>query len=348
MPKIDQATKADRKERVFLTLRRHPLGLSVMELSEITGFERRTLDNYLDELNREGKVYKEDNSTLWAALPWEQTQLRKLELSPEEAMTLYLAARLFTKQHDKRNEPAETALMKLATALTSDANIGHEIHQAALELAHHPDAGEYNQVFRAVMQAYIYRRVLHITYKPGKGREFETDFSPFLLEPSAVGFTTYAIGHSSVVNGWRTYKLERIRSATLTRQEYRIPADFPGLGILQSAWSIIWGEKVEKVILRFSPAVYERVMETRWHPSEEKKDDPDKPGHLRWVAQVADTLDMLPWIRGWGADCEVLEPKELKETLMGEAKAMAERYGWFVSLQSSGRSSTLDDFFGGR
>lgn len=326
MPKVDQITKAERKERVFLTLRRYPLGLSVMELSEMTGIERRTLDNYLTELEREGKVYKEEKSPLWVALPYEQMQLRKFELSPEEAMTLYLAARLFTKQHDKRNEPAETALMKLATALASDANIGHEIHQAALELSHRPDAGDYNKVFRAVMQAYIYRRVLHITYEPGYGRPFETDFSPYLLEPSAVGFTTYAIGHSSIVNDWRTYKLERIRVATLTRQEYRIPADFPGLDILQSAWSIIWGEKVERVVLRFSPAVHKRVMETRWHPSEDKKDDPEKPGHLLWTAEVADTLDMLPWVRGWGADVEVLEPESLRKTLEGETKRLAKLY----------------------
>jgi hypothetical protein len=56
---------------------------------------------------------------------------------------------------------------------------------------------------------------------------------------------------------------------------------------------------------------------------------------------------MLPWIRGWGADCEVLEPQELREMLMGEAKAMAELYGWHVSSAAGAKSSTLDDFFGG-
>ena len=100
--------------------------------------------------------------------------------------------------------------------------------------------------------------------------------------------------------------------------------------------------------MRFGPNVLKRVMETRWHFSEDKHDDPDRPGYLIWRAKVADTLDMLPWIRGWGADCEVLEPKELRETLMGEAKAMAEQYGWFVSSQPGGKASTLDDFFGGR
>lgn len=326
MPKIDQATKSQRKERVFLTLRRYPQGLPVTELVEITGFERRTLDNYLSELEREGKVYKEDKSPLWIAWPYEQIQLRKFELSPEEAMTLYLAARLFTKQQDKRNEPAETALMKLATALVSDAKIGTEIHQAALELSQRPDDGTYNRIFRMVMQAYIYRRVLQITYEPASGLKFTTEFSPFLFEPSAIGFTTYVIGHSSLVNAWRTYKLERIREATLTRQAYHIPPDFPGLDILRSAWSIMWGEKVEPVVLRFGPAVYRRVMETRWHPSEDKQDDPDRPGYLRWSAQVAETTDMLPWIRGWGADVEVLEPKGLREKLMREARKMAEMY----------------------
>ena len=345
MPKVDQATCAERKTRVFLTLRRYPLGLTEAELEQMTDIQRRTLNNYLRELETEGKVYK-DSVTL-AALPWEQSRLRKFDLSPEESMTLYLATRLLVKQHDKRNEPAESALMKLADVLTADLGVGREIHQAALELAHRPDDGGYNRIFRAMMQAYIYRHVVHITYEPSKGKPFETDFAPYLLEPSAIGFTTYAIGQSNIVNQLRTYKLERIRAAALTRQEYQIPKDFPGLDILRSAWSIIYGEELVDVVLRFSPTVRKRVQETRWHPSEEKRDDPEKAGFLLWNAKVADTLDMLPWIRGWGADVEVLEPKELRETLMGEAKAMAEKYGWFVSSQPSGKPSTLDDFFGG-
>ena len=178
-----------------------------------------------------------------------------------------------------------------------------------------------------MMQAYIYRHVARIRYEPAGRSSFETDFSPYLLEPSAIGFTTYAIGHSSIVNQLRTFKLERIREAVLTRTEYRIPKDFPGLDILRSAWSIIYGEELTPVVLRFGPAVHRRVLETRWHPSEEKKDDPDKPGYLIWTAQIADTIDMLPWIRGWGADVEVVAPEKLREELMNEARRMARRYG---------------------
>jgi CRISPR-associated endonuclease/helicase Cas3 len=60
---------------------------------------------------------------------------------------------------------------------------------------------------------------------------------------------------------------------------------------------------------------------------------------------------MLPWIRGWGADCEVVEPRELRETMIGEAKAIAEKYGWQVQLSNRTPDVSLydsfNDFFGG-
>jgi len=221
-------------------------------------------------------------------------------------------------------------------------------------LAQRPKQAEYDQIFRAVMQSYIYRRVLHITYEPLKGKPFETDFSPYLIEPSAIGFTTYVIGLSGIVNATRTYKLERIKAATLTRQMYDIPREFRGLDVLKSAWSVIYGENLITVVLRFSPNVRKRVLETQWHFSQETRNDPDKPGYLLWQAQVADTTDMLPWVRSWGSEVETLEPKELRETLMGEAKAMAEKYGWSVHRDTASDKSntpnvkqTFRDFFGG-
>lgn len=324
MAKVDSGTIERSRERVFLTLRQYPNGLAEAELEQITHIQRRTLNNYLRALEDEGKVYKD--GIYWFALPFDELRLRHFELSPEEAMTLYLATRLLAKNHDKRNEPAETALMRLAAALTTKSIAGREIHQAAQELAERPKQAEYDQIFRAVMQAYIYRHVLHLTYEPLKGKAFETDFAPYLIEPSAIGMTTYIIGQSSIVNAIRTYKLERIRAATLTRQEYAIPREFRGLDLLKSAWSVIYGAELVTVILRFGPKVRKRVLETRWHFSEQKDDDPDHPGYLLWQAQVADTTDMLPWIRGWGSDVEVVEPNELRNALVREAQKLAELY----------------------
>ena len=89
------------------------------------------------------------------------------------------------------------------------------------------------------------------------------------------------------------------------------------------------GQKVNKtssaVVLRFHPRVAQRVQETRWHTSQQVEEQ--KGGYLIWRAQVAEPQEMLPWIRGWGADCEVLKPDGLRETLMGETCRLVELYG---------------------
>ena len=189
MPKTDSETRRQRIELIFRHLEQNARGLTEREIEEELNLGRRNVNNYLHALEIEGKVYKDEGTTLWFALPYHQTRLRKIELTPEEAMTLYLATRLLVKQHDKRNESAEMALDKLAEALTYDVGVGHEIRQAALELAQRPGDPGYSRIFRTVMQSYIYRRKLQITYEPLSGKSFETTFSPYLLEPSAIGLS---------------------------------------------------------------------------------------------------------------------------------------------------------------
>ncbi len=326
MPRIDDSTKQQRLERIYLLLTRNSRGLTEAEIADEVRLERRTVNNYLRELDFQGKAFK--YGIYWFPLILKESKLRSFDLSPEEAVTLYLGARLLSKQQDKRNEPAETALFKLASVLKADAGVGAEIEQAARELAQRPVQENYQPIFRDVVRGYIYRKKIEIAYRPlNWNKAFQTVFSTYLLEPSPIGFTTYLIGHSSIVNKWRAYKLERIESVRLTKEDYSIPPEFPGLDILHNAWSIVMGEETVRVVLRFSEGVKARVLETRWHPSQQTREDPEKPGSLLWEVQVADTLDLLPWIRSWGADCEVIEPKELREALAKEVKRMARVYG---------------------
>lgn len=344
MPRTTELSKSQAKERTWLTVKRYIDGVTENEISQFTGIQRRTLHNYLKELEDEGYIAKEGK--LWFPLDYEETRLRALTLTPEEAYSLYLGCRLLVKQQDKRNEPAQAALLKLAEALTTDAQVGREIAQAAAELAQRPDQPGYRSLFETIVRGYIHRRRVAIRYRPLRGRAFATTIAPYLLEPSAVGYATYVIGHSSAPDALRAYKMERIEEAELTRERFTVPPDFPGLTILRDAWSIIMGAADVEVILRFSPHVRQRVLETQWHPSQQVEDDPEQPGYLRLTVHVADTMDMLPWIRSWGHDVEVLAPTNLRETLMGQARRMALQYGWHVTLSAAPeQSSTLDDFY---
>ena len=342
--KISEARKRVRLDRVDLSLQRHPDGLTEREIAEELNLERRTIYNYLQELYLEGKADKE--GTLWYPLPYQSIVLRKHEFQAEEAMILYLAARLFVKQNDRRIEMAELVLAKLADILSEDVQLGNNVRDAARELAQRPKAPDYEDIFRTIIRSYIYRRQVQILYHPYRGEPFETLFSPYLTEPSAIGFATYAIGYSSVVNKLRTYKIERIIQASLTKQEYPIPSDFPGLDLLRNAWSIFYGEEITRVILRFHPDVTRRVQESNWHPSQQLTRDEENPGYLLMTFDVADTTDLKPWIRTWGANCAVVEPTELRDEMMGEARRLAHLYGWHTTTGTSKDHSRFRDIFG--
>jgi len=252
MPRVDEETRRERLNRILRLLLRHPLGLREAEIAQRMGLPRRTVNDYLWSGELTGKVYKE--GVLWFADPEAVSiTLRPVELTPEQAVTLYLAARLLVKLHDKRNEQAETALMKLADAICSDTDVGREVYQAVEELAQRPFESAYNKAFTTVVRGYIYKRKVWMVYKPLHGRPFECEFAPYLLEPSAIGYTIYAIGHSDPPGALRTRKIERVQEARLTREYFEVPPDFPGLEILRSAWSIIFGEELVEVKLRFSP-----------------------------------------------------------------------------------------------
>lgn len=325
MPKISEHSRQQRKERILMLLRQYDGGLTEREIAEHLKLERRTTHNYLKELDAEAKLEKDGH--VWCIAPFQPAVLRPFELTPEQAMVLYLASRLYVKHSDQRNETAETVLLHLADILSGDMGLDDDIRQAAQELAQRPFRPDYEDVFRTMMRAYIYRRRVDITYHPYRGQPFTTAFAPYLIEPSAIGFATYAIGHSSIVDDLRTYKLERIEHATLRLHDtYTVPASFPGLQVLRNAWSIYYGEQVVTVRLRFAPEVAKRVQESQWHPSQVLSWDEDQPGHLLVTLEVADTTDLLPWIRTWGANCEVLEPPGLRRQMIKGVRRLAGIY----------------------
>ncbi len=202
----------------------------------------------------------------------------------------------------------------------------------------------YLEVLETLTRAWSQGRMVHLWHRHESGRVYDYDFAPYFIEPYAVGQTTHVIGWRKPPEAVRTFKLERIQRIELTAKPYTIPDDFDPRETLADAWGI-WYTEAEpvEVVLRFHPRVAYRVRETRWHRSEQVEEQPD--GSLLWRARVAEVQEMLPWIRGWGADVEVVEPRELRERMVGEARRLAESYGWYVNRGDTTESDTLDQTF---
>jgi predicted DNA-binding transcriptional regulator YafY len=147
---------------------------------------------------------------------------------------------------------------------------------------------------------------------------------PYLIEPSAATHALYLIGFDETRGGLRTFKLERIRTLALTSVQFEPPPDGEIEAALDRAWGIVADQPVVQVVLRFDRSIAPRVAETTWHPTQSLEKHAD--GSLTWSARVAGTLEILPWILGWGADVEILAPSALRDEVAGIVLRAAARY----------------------
>jgi len=319
------ANKADRLLQIEALLLQHPEGLTQAELARRLHVHRSTINRYLPDLTERFAVYETDDGRLAVDRDHYLTEVR---FTLHEAMAVHLAARLMATRMDKQNPHVASALRKLGLALEDLAPLISE-HVAASADVMDDQARRYDPVYLNVLQtltrAWSLGQKVRVKHKLPGGKVFPYTFAPYFVEPYAVGQTTHVIGWREPTDALRTFKVERIRAIEILDETYTIPETFSPRELLEDAWGIWYTEKEPvEVILRFHPRVAHRVQETQWHPHEETQSQED--GALLWIAPVAEPREMLPWIRGWGADVKALEPPELREALIKETRKMALLY----------------------
>lgn len=297
------------------------------DIAQALGVSDDTAARDMRDLSRSGKVLLTTSGStanfLWEVVPEQQTSLPPLRLDYAQGAALYAAARLLSQQQDERNDAVRTGILNLIGVMPEPVRP----HLLALiqGLESPADRENLSAIFGVLAQGWLSQRIVQLTYEPAHHSAYTCRFAPYLLEPSGIGYTMYFIGHSDPPGALRTYKLERVRHAELTSEPFAIPPDFDGPALLQRAWGVMYGndERVH-VKVRFSSYVARRVRETRWHASEALM---ETPAGLIWEADIGDITEIRPWLRGWGSDCEVLEPDKLREEMQAEVRRMARNYG---------------------
>src|SRR5687767_2581234 len=316
--------RAARYLKIAMILREHPDGIAAQALADLVGVSKRTvyrdieamdLDAGLPIWSDRGKFGLEGG----AFLP-------PLALTLHEATTLFLAARMLAKTSDEHDTELIGAFVKLAAILPTV--LAQHIQETVDAFATTPPNEQFTRVFRVLAEAWANRRVVEIeydagVYDPTKGSR-RTRVHPLAIEPSALTHALYLMGWDESRAARRTFKVERILSASLTPETFEPPPGGATARELLKAWDVIADEDPVRVVIRFSPGVAKRAAETRWHPSQELEDQPD--GSLTWRGLVAGMREIKIWILGWGADAEVLEPTELRADIAAELGRAARLY----------------------
>jgi proteasome accessory factor B len=251
--------------------------------------------------------------------------LPPLRLTLPEAVVLFLSSRLIARWSDEYDQAVISAFTKLADLLPQP--IARHVAAAMLSVGRADPNEPFTRNFAQVAQAWADGRVIEFDYEAAGGERRRARVRPYFLEPDAAGRSVYLIGHDETVDAMRTYKVERIRSATLTADRYEIPDEFDPDRWLAHSWGI-WssdGTEVVEVRLRFDASVAHRVRESIWHRSQQLKELPD--GRVELTVKVAGIVEIRPWIMSWGDAVEVLEPPALRDVVATAVRRLSERYG---------------------
>ncbi len=329
-------TRAERlQEMEYLYLLR---SYSDMEMADRLGVDRTTV--YRDRIELEGRIriYQDDSGRHRID---RGAYISNLRLNLAEALSLYLAARRTAQQARQSHPYVASAIEKLSVALRQPMT--ERLVRAADRILSQRQDPARSAVFVAVATAWAETRRIKLEYCAVRDGVTRTHrFEPYLLEPSPWTDGVYLIGRSDRAQRVITLKLDRIVKADLLGP-FDPPTDFDEDALLRHAWGIWGGEEApETVVLRFAPGqATRRLRESVWHPLETVTDLED--GGCRWEAPIAEWHEMLPWIRGWGAEVEVLGPRKLREMMLGESRALAMRYGWAVKRGSGQAAAPLAD-----
>ena len=315
LSRLDQLTN--------LLIDAYPDGLTTPEIADQLGITRQTALKDIGRLEENGEMIYQPMSNTYAIDP--RSRITPLPLTLAQAWMLYLPLRRTVRAQMHRYPLVQHLLQRLAFAL--EPQLGGALIESA------PNDIEADDVLKILFRAWRERCLLEIRYQPLNKSESRRVIAPYWFEPAVWSDSAYVIAGIQRYDGdfsLATLKLERITAAVPRSEQFEPVESQLLLDHLQQSWGIWVGDEPVTVRLRFHNRVRQRLLETRWHPTEVITDEGD--GSVLWQAQIAEPQEMLPWIRGWGPDVEILEPQSIRDQVAIDADRTARIYGMCEDL----------------
>jgi predicted DNA-binding transcriptional regulator YafY len=247
-------------------------------------------------------------------------------LDAVQTLLVHAATRLVYHRATSKNAHAQ-ALKHLAHNLPE--RVREVLLRSAEDIGQRKGSSREETALEKVARAWLTGRRLSFQYQShtGSGQWRTNELEVYFIEVHPVNLGLYAIGKETTYHHTlRTFKLSRMRHwHILEDTQYDIPRDFDPKGFFKDAWGVI-GQSVDgttvRVVLRFQPSVLRR-LEEGGYPNMEKRSLPDGRLELTFDAGTDKhgmPLEVLVWVRTWGANVEVMEPRTLRERWLEDAR----------------------------
>ena len=174
--------------------------------------------------------------------------------------------------------------------------------------------------FFAIIEDAIRNKLkIHLSYRAfWNSQETERTLQPYRLHYSHTKENWTLIGYCELRNEIRSFVVSRIKSVTIAKKHFTIPASFSMERYLDETFDQIHQDEIQDVVIRFTPDQAQWIREHRCHSSQEIEEQKDGSVILKMRVGALDAV--MHWVLRYGKEAEVLEPKELRQMIKEELR----------------------------
>ncbi len=181
------------------------------------------------------------------------------------------------------------------------------------------------EVQHVIYEALLKRRVVSVDYR-NAGGSLTQGMPLHLLGLVQRGPLTFLVAKAWNYSDVRLFVLHRFEAAVLLDDQTVEPEDFNLDEYLASgALEFSAAGKTIRIDLRLTTAQAKYLLETPLSPDQIISPDLDE-GWCRLEATVNDTAQLRWWLRGLGANCEVIGPEELRQEFVEQLLGLSALY----------------------
>jgi len=216
--------------------------------------------------------------------------------------------------------------IKKVVANYPDADIRHKLEVVLEDAIYNKGYGCKENILSALEYAKEHRKIVKITYfSPYDGFQkivHDIDVHMIFFRRRSL----YMDAYSRTVGDIRTYRLSRVLQVEPWPEpnQFEIRKDYSFRDRHRESFSVFSGKEKTRVRIRFNKEKAFYIKEVKWHPLEKVKDLED--GGIIYEVDVAEPREVIWWMRQWGSSAEVLEPQEMREYMLEEARREMEMY----------------------
>lgn len=297
------------------------------QLACAIGRHKRSVQRYLEALRRLNAPLEYDSNRKGFYFTDPEWTLPPVTITEGELISFFAAER-FLRRLGMNDESIKlrSALTRMSELMPEEVVVDLGVLESVLDFEPEPALETNPAILQRLTQAAHRRQTIEIDYytlRTGKQTWRKVDV---LCVHNYLG-EWYAVCYDHKSSEIRDFNAGRIKGIKETFKSFKLPAGWNREQYLRKGFGMFRGGKETTVVVDFDSDQARYVRERRYHPTQRLQELPD--AGVRMTLEVTEEAlgQVARWLLAYGKHVRVVEPKELRQTLINTYKNALAVYG---------------------